>query len=244
MAVIFVMLLFLLPWTRNILFSTGSPLWLIKNNINSFFSNNVNILNSKNNLIRENYILHQQILDNNNKQTLFEIVKKENDDLKSILNRNVNNKKLLLGVILVKPFFSAYDTLIIDIGTAEGLRVGDKVLADGVTFIGYVSEVYDNTSKVVLYSSSGEKIKVLIGANNIEKEAVGLGNGNFKIEIPREIDVKEGDSISIPSISSNIFGVVEKIVYKESDAFQNIIFKNSVNIAELKWVEVLVSNKK
>jgi len=84
----------------------------------------------------------------------------------------------------------------------------------------------------------------LIGNNNIEKEAVGLGGENFKVEIPREIDVKEGDSIVIPSISTNVFGVVEKIEFKESDSFQNVLFKNSVNVSELKWVEVLLSNRK
>ncbi len=226
------------------LFSIGAPLWTVKNNINSFFLDNVGVLNSKTNLLKENSLLKEQIKSNERNQALFDLLKKENADLKNILNIKGANQNLLLSAVLVKPFLSPYDTLIIEGGLLDSINVNANVLAEGNVFIGYISEVYDHTSKVTLYSSPGEKIKVLIGSNNIEKEAVGLGGGNFKVEIPREIDVKEGDSITIPSISTNIFGVVEKIEFKESDSFQNILFKNPINAAELKWVEVLLSNKK
>jgi cell shape-determining protein MreC len=245
--IIFVVLIFIivsLPWTRNILFSMGSPLWTAKNNINSFFVDNAEVLNSKTNLLKENDLLNAQIKSEAKDHALFTILENENEDLKNILNRKKEDQKILLGAILVKPFLSPYDTLVIDVGLSDGVTVGDQVLVNGDTFIGYVSEVYDNTSKVVLYSSPGEKTKVLIGNSDIEKEAIGLGDGNFEVETPREIDVKEGDSITIPSISTNIFGIVEKIEFKESDSFQNVLFKNPVNIAELKWVEVLLPNKK
>ncbi len=243
-AVVFFVLIFSIPWSRNLLFSAGSPLWSLKNSIVTFFSDNIAVLNSKTDLLKENSLLKEQILTNNKEQALFDLLKKENEDLKNILSRTKMSQKVLLGAVLIKPFLSPYDTLIIDVGSYDGVALGNKVMVDGNTFIGYVSEVYDNTSKVVLYSSPGEKVKVLIGNNNVEKEAIGMGGGNFQVEIPREIGVKEGDIITIPSISANVFGVVEKIEFKESDSFQNILFKNPVNIAELKWVEVLLSNKK
>lgn len=241
--VIFFILIFSFSWTKNILFKTGAPLWIVKNSVNSFFTGNIRVLNSKLGLLKENSLLKDQIERNQKDQTLLEILKNENDDLKNILDRKKSDQKLLLASVLVKPFLSAYDTLLIDVGSYKGVSVGDKVLADGDTFIGYISEVYSNTSKVVLYSSSGEKIRVLISDNNIEKEAVGLGGGNFKVEMPREIEVKEGDIITIPSISTNIFGTVERIEFKESDSFQSILFKNPANMSEVKWVEVLLTNK-
>lgn len=243
-AVIFFITVFSLSWSRNLLFSVGSPFWYLQNSVSSFFTDNLGILNSKASLLKENSLLREQVLADSNEQVLYGILKKENDDLKNIFSRNKNNQKLILSAILVKPFLSAYDTLIIDVGVSDGVKVGDKVLADGNIYIGYISEVYDTTSKVVLYSSSGEKINVLIGDNNVEKEAIGLGGGNFKVEIPKEIGLKEGDNIVIPSISTNIFSVVEKIEAKESDSFLDILFKNPINITELKWVEVLSFNKK
>jgi cell shape-determining protein MreC len=175
---------------------------------------------------------------------LNRILIQENTDLKDLLGRKSIYSKAVLASILVKPSFSPYDTLIVDIGTDAGVVVGDKVSADGNIFIGRVSEVYANSSKVILYSSPDEKVLVLVGSNNVLKEAVGIGGGNFKIELPREIDIKEGDDVVIPSISPNIFGIVEKVEYKEADSFQTVLFKSPINVLELKWVEILIPNNK
>jgi rod shape-determining protein MreC len=232
--VIFLILIFSNSFGRAILFKVGQPFWGVKNTFSAFFSDKTSLLRSKLSLIQENNDLKKQIADNSEQQSLFNLIKNENNDLKSLLNRK-NESKDVLATVLLKPYFSPFDTLIIDQGSTEGISVGDKIKS-GNTYIGYISEVYGNSSKAILYSSYGEKVKVLIGKNNIEKEAVGRGGGNFSIEVPRETDVKEGDPIIIPSISPNIFGVVEKIDYKENDATENILFKNDVNINELKWV--------
>ncbi|MFA5934875.1 MAG: rod shape-determining protein MreC [Candidatus Paceibacterota bacterium] len=212
----------------------------MKISISNSILNNGLLLSSKKSLIKENEVLKEQISKGEKDRIIFDLVKKENEELKDILNRKSNKNNYVLGSVLIKPFLSPYDTLIIDVGSSDGIKIGSKVLADGNSFIGYVSEVYSNTSKVVLYSSYGEKIPVLIGQNNIEKEALGIGAGNFKVEMPRESDVKEGDTIIIPSVSSNIFGVVEKVQFKATDSFQNVLFKSPVNISELKWVEVVI----
>ncbi len=130
----------------------------------------------------------------------------------------------------------------IDAGSTNGVSIGNKVMANGNIFIGYVSEVYVNTSKVVLYSSPGEKINVLIGKDAIEKEADGLGGGNFSVEMPAGSNIAVGDSIVMPSISANIFGTVDQVQFKQSDSLETVLFKNPVNISELKWVEVIAPN--
>jgi rod shape-determining protein MreC len=237
-------LLFSFGPTRSLLFKMGYPFWVIKNSVNYFFIQSYNVLKSKNSLIAENYLLKEEIKRNENDVILLNLIKKENEDLKGVLGRKINNSNVILATVLVKPSFSSYDTLIIDVGEKDGVSVGDKVLAEGNVFIGYVSEVYSGTAKIVLYSSPNEKTNVLVGNNNIEKEAVGVGGGNFRLETPREIDIKEGDVVTIPSLSLNIFGIVEKVEYKDADSFQNIFFKNPVNISELKWVEVILSKNK
>ncbi|MFA6797304.1 MAG: rod shape-determining protein MreC [Candidatus Paceibacterota bacterium] len=232
---------FSFSWSRNILFGIGSPFWNLKKDIVNLILSDIQILKSKKSLIEENFLLKEQIFKRGNDKIISDLIKKENDDLKGILNRVDNKNNYILASVLIKPFLSAYDTLIVDVGTNNNIKVGSQVLANGNSFIGYVSEVYRSTSKVVLYSSYGEKIPVLIGQNNIEKEAFGIGSGNFKVEMPRESDVKEGDNIVVPSISPNIFGIVEKIEFKATDSFQKVLFKNPVNISELKWVEIVLN---
>jgi rod shape-determining protein MreC len=243
-SVIVLILVFCVPITRNFVFGMGTPVWKLYNFFGSVFQNNIEIVRSKNSLISENSVLKSELEKTKNLSTMNYVLKGENDDLKLILGRKTTGVNFILGAILVKPSWSPYDTLIVDVGSSDGISIGDKVMVDGNVFIGYVSEVFSNTSKIVLYSSPGEKTNVLVGDNNLEKEAVGMGGGNFKIELPREVGVKEGDSIVIPSISPNIFGIVEKISYRETDAFQTLLFKSPSNISELKWVEVITSQKK
>ena len=224
---------------KTFVFGIASPFWNLKTFVYYLVTDNVSVLLSKTSLIKENENLKLQI-DKDKKDMVFkDVLSAENDDLKIALNRKDSNKKSILSAILVKPSLSPYDTLIIDIGNNQNISVGDKVAANGNTFIGYVSEVYENTSKVILYSSPGEKVNVLIGNGNIEKEALGMGGGNFEVDVPREVDIKEGDSIIMPSISPNIFGVVSKIEYQSADAFQKVLFNSPVNVSELKWVYVI-----
>jgi rod shape-determining protein MreC len=243
----FIVLIFIIIFSfqgpRNILFGIGGPFWGVKNSIANFFSDNIQLLKSKSALIADNNLLKQEIQNDKENQLLSSALKNENDDLKNILGRKNNNQKEILSAILAKPTFSPYDTLVIDVGSADGVSVGDEVLALGDSYIGYISEVYDNSSKVVLYSSSGETINVLIGSDKIEKTATGMGGGNFSLKAPADSGIKIGDPIIVPSISSNIFSAVEKIESKPTDSFETILFKNPVNISELEYVEVLPSVK-
>ncbi|MDD4803661.1 MAG: rod shape-determining protein MreC [Candidatus Pacebacteria bacterium] len=238
--VVLLIIIFSFSWSRNILFGLGSPFWNFKRSIVNSILSDVQILKSKRGLIEENLLLKEQISRETNDKIVSDLIKKENEDLKGILNRASNENNYILATVLIKPFLSAYDTLIVDVGSNDSIEVGSQVLANGNSFIGYVSEVYKNTSKIILYSSYGEKIPVLIGQNNIEKEAFGIGSGNFKVEMPRESDVKEGDNIVVPSISPNVFGIVEKVEFKATDSFKKILFKSPVNISELKWVEIVI----
>lgn len=240
---IIVIILFSFNVGRGILFSIGSPILSVKNYIVSTMSENLDVLRSKESLIAENRILKEIMGKNERLLLMSRVLQNENEDLKALLGRKNTRQKTVLSAILSKPPLSPYDTLIIDIGSEDSVSVGNQVMADGNTFIGYISETYSNSSKVVLYSSPDEKTNVIIGNNNIEREAVGVGGGNFRLEVPREVDVKEGDTIIIPSVSSNIFGVVEKISSKDADSFQTVLFKSPVNINELKWVEVVLNKK-
>ncbi len=230
---------FITPFGSRILFTAVRPFWNIENSILSFISAKNDILSSKSSLIAENQTLKDEIAKNKAEIEIADLLKSENEELKNIVGRKNQKEKIILAAVLVKPFFSPYDTLLIDIGENMGIKAGDEVIADGQTHIGFIKEVYGNTSKVVLYSSNGEKVKVLIGPDNIEKEAKGVGGGNFLIEMPVESGIKEGDTIVIPSISTNIFGIVEKIDVKDNDSIEKVLFKSSVNINELKWVEII-----
>jgi cell shape-determining protein MreC len=172
----------------------------------------------------------------------YQVLKKENEDLKAILNRK-ENKNLILAQILKKPPYSFYDTLIVDVGEKDKIEKGNLVYIGATIPIGTVDEVYANTSKIKLYSTPKEKFDALVGPKNIEITAFGKGAGVFEAQLPRDAFISEGDTVSIPSISNSFVGVVKKIVFEPSSPFSTILFSQQININELKWVEISINNK-
>jgi cell shape-determining protein MreC len=168
-------------------------------------------------------------------------LQKENAELKAFNGRK-DQKDTIVAYILKKPPFTAYDSLILDVGLRDGVRVGDKVYAPASILVGYVDQVSNSTSKVKLYSSYGEKYEVLIGEKNIQVTAMGRGGGLFETVIPRDIKIKEGDTVTIPDISNAVFGLVGKIIADPARAFSTVIFSQPINIYEQKWVTISLTN--
>ncbi len=164
-------------------------------------------------------------------------LQKENENLKNLLDRSVVSHPLL-ATILKKPPFSAYDTFILDVGENANVKNGNKVYALGNIPIGEIAEVVGNTSRVKLYSSSGEKFVVSIGDSNVEAEAVGKGGGYFEVSLPRDTKIIQGDTVLIPSLSNSFAGTVEAITSEPSEPFSKIFFRQPINIYELRWVLV------
>lgn len=214
------------------------PFWKTDSYATVKFSGFFSLIGSKNSLIAENQKLQEELNGANAKLSLQKVVEKENADLKSLLGRNDSKIKVVLGVVLEKPSISPFDVIIIDIGRDKRVKKGDKVLYEGMIVIGQIEEVFEKSSKVKLYSSPGQKFTVFIGSKSIQAEAKGLGGGSFMAKLPRGAEIIEGDAAVIPSISTSVFGFVEKIETESIDSFQNIFFKIPLNLTELKWVEV------
>lgn len=223
---------------RHALFSVASPLWQAEN---SFLNSNFfTYFKSKQALLNEKIVLEQKLFLTGNLLALNETLQTENENLKDLLGRKDTKQKTVLASVLVKPPQIPYDSLIIDVGTNYGVKVGEKVLASANVYIGEVSEVLPTSAKVTLYSTPGRKLSVVLGASSVTAEAVGIGGGNFNIYLPREVEVKEGDVIVIPSITANVFGIVEQVNFKDKDSFQTVLFKSPVNISELSFVQVVL----
>lgn len=168
-------------------------------------------------------------------RTIFTELQKENEELKKLLGRATENN-FVIAQILKKPPFSAYDIFILDIGSEDGIKNGNKVYALGNILIGEITMTSSQTSKVRLYSSFNEKYEVFISEKNILAEAIGRGGGSFEASLPRDIKVNEGDTVIIPSLSNSVFGTVKKVVSDPARSFSTIFFSQPINIYEQKWV--------
>lgn len=219
--------------------SLATPVWRAEAYLGELGNDVAMAVRSKESLIAENKALREELASVKIGLLSRDLLLNENRELKERLGRYDSNPAGLLAAVLVKPRRSPYDTLVIDVGSRHGVDVGDLVGAHGDLLIGTIERAMETTSLVRLFSSPGEEIEVTVGSSNIAALAVGAGGGNFRLEIPRGVDITEGDIISFPSISTTIAGVVERIQVEPNDPFQTILFKSPINTNELKWVEVI-----
>ena len=224
-------------------FSYGSsvifrPVLILGQNIGGKLKNVSLFFASKNSLYNQNTDLKYKLDEDVAKMANYNSVLAENINLKEILGRKSEQNTLVLAAILGKPNQSLYDTLIIDAGVQQGIKATDRVFAFGNVPIGRVAEVYLYTSKVILFSNSGEKTQVVITSKNIFMEIIGRGGGNFEMILPRDFVVQKGDEAVLPGITPYVVGIVETIISDPREPFQKALLVSPVNIQELKFVEV------
>jgi len=220
----------------------SAPFWKSKNFAVSKIVNSAGLLRSKKALIEANNDLKAQIESNDLVLLSLDLFKEENIRLKELFDRQIpDTEDSVLGVVLARPSASMYDTLIIDVGSGSGVRKDNYVYIAGDIFIGKIDEIYKKTSLVRLFSSPGEVTQVGVGLESISANAEGIGGGNFIAKLPRGIGIEEGDIVTMPDVSLKVFAVVEEIDVDPSDPFLTALFKNPVNINDIKWVQVITN---
>lgn len=227
-----------LPFSKKFFNYIGNPIWKAKNtsleNVNNlgYLTKSKSFLLKENqNLLEENYDLKISMID-------YQILKDENNNLKKLLGVISNPSDFVLSSILVKPSYSPYDTLIIDVGQNEGILEESKVYANGIIPIGVVREVYNKTSLVELYSNPGKVTSGIIEGMNITIDLVGRGGGNFEMAVPFELIITNGTKITLPGIDSEIIAIVKEEISEPTDPIKKVILHAPVNIQNEKWVEV------
>jgi rod shape-determining protein MreC len=216
----------------------GKPLWKIRNTVSSGISSSEYLVRTKKSVFTENEELNRRLVEQNLAMTDYQILKKDNEELKSLLGRVTTKNTFILANILVKPNQSPYDTLIIDVGSDVGLKEGDKVFANEVIPLGYISHVYDHTSLVSLYSNPGETTEAMIIGSNATVELVGRGGGNFEMTVPIDLESSKGTMVVFPGLSSEVVAIMDDVISNPTDPVKKVLLRSPANIQQLKWVEI------
>ncbi len=199
---------------------------------------------------------------NLSEQALIQSLQTENDYLRALLGKTPENSNMILAGVIERPPRTPFDSLVIDIGSDQGIFEGDMVFSDGSYAIGTVSSVSNHTSTVTLFSSSGQKIDGLINSplegskdasasianstttNRKIKDSLnpvtveGRGGGNFYIKLPKNIKVKIGDPIIWPSAETVLLGTIEIIDSGDGEAYSQVYFKSPINMNSLRYVQI------
>ena len=212
------------------------PFWSISRNVENNLSKLTAIFGSKEKLFYENMDYRAQILEMRIKLKAKEVLLKEYEELSKAFGGNDKNLESVYAGVISRPPLSPYDTLIINVGRDKNILAGDEVFF-GDMFLGEVAEVFGESSIIKLASGPGEKTNIVINGK-IHATAEGMGNGNFMIKIPKNIEVKIGDSVAADKSGVPFIGEVSFAGEKSSDSFQEILFRTSANISEIRGVRI------
>ncbi len=240
------MLLFILIYFRSVIFSGlayGShfvfrPILVLENNLEEQWIIISSFFKSKKSIFMENENLKSELNEISARISNYNSVLEENTQIKEILGRKNEKTVMILAAILGKSNQNLYDTVIIDVGVKQKIKVGDTVFALGNVPIGRIAEAYADSSKVILFSSGGEKTEAMIASKNVFMPIVGRGGGNFEMILPRDFSVEKGNQVVLPGLTPYVLAIVQTIISDPRDALQKALLVSPVNIQELKFVEI------
>jgi len=230
-AVVLLILFFFGPSVKGIVQWFSNPIITTKNVIVSPFKTSAEYFKVKQSLIDENDKLKNENRRLEIENLTVDSLKKENESLRNIVEFKEQDQNLVVAKVISQPPFSPYDTFVLGLGEAE-IFIGNKVYYSGV-IIGEIEEVYKNTAVVRLYSSSEKTLFVNISGN--ETETTGLGGGGFILTLPKDIEIKEGETVFTDSAP---IGRVDSIEEGSGGAFQKIYFRYPFNINDIDFVQV------
>jgi len=170
-------------------------------------------------------------------QAEINLLRKENEDLKTMLGRQPSEKTILARV-LVKPPQTPYDEVVIDVGQSLGVSEGAQLYDETGALVGTVTSTSNSFSKAKLFSSPGIITEGELLKEGIVLSLLGQGDGSFTAKVPREFNVKEGDIFILSGLKSRPLAEVIKIQSDAEDSFKIIFAKGFFEPRSLTWVFV------
>lgn len=223
--------------TSSFFLTIARPFFVANNSVREWLTDGRAFLSSKESLVAENKRLKEALDSVSLGAYSREELRSENEHLKAILGR-ASGRTLLLAHVLATPGRSPYDTLILDVGQSKGVASGMKVFVPGDFAIGEVSKETNESATVTLYSSYGSELPVVMSSSSVPTLAKGIGGGNFRITLPKDVPVAPGDLVHIPAIAPEYVGVVEAVDSPEGSSLRDIYLKWPFNVNELTWVYI------
>ncbi len=204
----------------------------------------INVFTALKDLIKENNNLRQENLSLWQQVASLKEAERENKLLRQrLLFENDGKKTLMVKVIGASQQAGQY--LLVDKGFINGLNKGDWVVSADNFLIGYLDEVEEQVSKVILLSNSDSAINAVTQdsrASGIIKGRHGLGLALEMIPINKELQLGE-TVLALGKEASGgknlAVGKVKEIIEKENELFKSALIEPAIDWSALEEVFIL-----
>lgn len=213
--------------------AVARPLHLVRQGVTGNVVGAIQKTKTKVELLAENERLTEELRKAEIKAGLFD----EMRAVKTASRGDVTSSAQTTARVLSSPPFSLYDTLVLDVGTNDGVALQDFVVYDNTTALGVIDTVNDNTARARLFSSPGTEQSVRVGTRDFLVVARGIGGGTVQMFVLKEEAVSRGESVFLPD--GMLFARVDAITQNESDAFAIVYAVVPFNLFEIRDVMVV-----
>lgn len=225
-----------------------SALTYLKNKVggNSTFFTDMDKLRAENeDLKKQNSQLEQSLRE-------LEVIESENEMLKEYLGltEKYGEYKTIPGYVINKDISNYSKTIIINIGSKDGVEENMTVIADQ-GLVGYVVSVTDSTAKVRTLIDTASSVSALIV--NTSKDSIvckGTLSSDSELKamyIPTDANIIQGDTVETSGIGGIYpkgikIGTIKKIVSTQNITDRYAIVETTVNFDKLNTVLVIKNN--
>ncbi len=212
-----------------------SPFFKIGNFFYGSLEKKPKILSNKDALFAENESIKVEL--QNLRMALMdsEVIKQENVELRKALDLNTE-RDFIPTTIIARPPQIPFDTLLLDKGILDNVKVDDLVLVGERILIGKVVKVNDNTSTVALSSFAENSIAGIVERNSEMIEVKGMGGGGMQVKLPIDFDISISDRIITSNLPSFVFAVVSSIEEDKTTGFKDVYLSLPEGIGKIKVV--------
>lgn len=213
--------------------------WIFGNN--EFFTN-INNLQEENKELREkNSELEQSLRE-------LEIIKSENITLKEYVNLKdkYSEYETIPGYVINKDISNYSDTIIINLGTKDGVDVNMPVISDQ-GLVGHIISVTNSTAKVQTIVDTASTISCILTTSRDSVIVRGTLTGDSTLKatyIPTEATVLEGDKVETSGLGGIYpkgihIGTIKQVVNTKNITDRYAMIETAVDFKKLETVLVI-----
>jgi len=175
----------------------------------------------------------------------LETLKEENAELRKALDIGLpEDFQLALARVIARDV--SQDLILIDRGSADGLREDMAIITEEKVLLGRIIEVNENSAKVSLISHQDSSFDVEVLGKDAEGLIVGQGGQNIQLDFVARDKVIEEDDVVISSSLGGLYprgllvGLIKEVQKDDVEPFQQAEVTPFFRLRQLKSVFIIL----
>ena len=239
-------------FTNKYLTLVTNPVIRVANYISTSLADFISLYLNRADLHSQNDELRTKLIQLAQQNTQLELLKQENDYLKKELEfLDDYQYAYVMARVLGQSLNYDADYILIDKGSADGLKPGLAVTTEQGVIIGKIIKTQNNISHIKFLIGNSSKLAAMIMA---EQSALGIAHGqhnlNLKIDmLPKDISISEGDLVATSGLEPDIpagliIGQVSKIDKTQEKFWQEAMIQPAVDYHNVRLVTIILPQDK